>query len=177
MQVYRPLELDTDGIWCCLPGSFPEEFKFIAKGGKVHKINYPGLMLNVMCADNNTNDQYHDLVTREDGSKAYQVSSQMSIEFEVDGPYLVCALRTNSRAALLAALLYLRGVPHRCSMFVSLTAHVRHAMLNVNSRPTCMLLRRMPAALHTCQRPAGHGAAGEQGRRQVDQEAVRSLQL
>ena len=23
----KPLELDTDGIWCALPGSFPEEFK------------------------------------------------------------------------------------------------------------------------------------------------------
>ena len=22
-----PLELDTDGIWCCLPASFPENFK------------------------------------------------------------------------------------------------------------------------------------------------------
>ena len=22
-----PLELDTDGIWCCLPSSFPENFK------------------------------------------------------------------------------------------------------------------------------------------------------
>jgi DNA polymerase elongation subunit (family B) len=87
----RPLELDTDGIWCCLPGSFPEEFKFVARGGKVHKINYPGLMLNVMCADNNTNDQYHELVKGEDGSMGYKVSSRMSIEFEVDGPYLVRA--------------------------------------------------------------------------------------
>ena len=24
-----PLELDTDGIWCCLPSSFPENFKVI----------------------------------------------------------------------------------------------------------------------------------------------------
>ena len=23
-QLGRPLELDTDGIWCILPGSFPE---------------------------------------------------------------------------------------------------------------------------------------------------------
>ena len=22
----KPLELDTDGIWCCLPASFPENF-------------------------------------------------------------------------------------------------------------------------------------------------------
>ena len=88
-MICRPLELDTDGIWCCLPGSFPEEFKFTTAAGKTVKINYPGLMLNVMCADNNTNEQYHDLVKRPDGSSAYEVSSQMSIEFEVDGPYLV----------------------------------------------------------------------------------------
>lgn len=27
-QIGKPLELDTDGIWCCLPGSFPENFTF-----------------------------------------------------------------------------------------------------------------------------------------------------
>jgi DNA polymerase epsilon subunit 1 len=82
--------LDTDGIWCCLPSSFPEEYKFVAKStGKAHKVNYPGLMLNIMCADHNTNDQYHQLVKHEDGSTSYEVSSRMSIEFEVDGPYLV----------------------------------------------------------------------------------------
>jgi DNA polymerase epsilon subunit 1 len=26
-QLGRPLELDTDGIWCALPKSFPEDFK------------------------------------------------------------------------------------------------------------------------------------------------------
>ena len=26
-QLGTPLELDTDGIWCCLPCSFPENFK------------------------------------------------------------------------------------------------------------------------------------------------------
>lgn len=26
-QIGVPLELDTDGIWCCLPSSFPENFK------------------------------------------------------------------------------------------------------------------------------------------------------
>lgn len=27
-QIGRPLELDTDGIWCILPSSFPEDFTF-----------------------------------------------------------------------------------------------------------------------------------------------------
>lgn len=26
-QIGVPLELDTDGIWCCLPSSFPENYK------------------------------------------------------------------------------------------------------------------------------------------------------
>jgi hypothetical protein len=38
-QIGKPLELDTDGIWCCLPGSFPENFEFKnSKTGKGFKI-------------------------------------------------------------------------------------------------------------------------------------------
>ena len=65
-----PLELDTDGIWCCLPASFPEDLVFSRKGGdgddggkkKKVKVSYPCAVLNVMVARNNTNDQYQDLV-------------------------------------------------------------------------------------------------------------------
>jgi len=85
-QVGRPLELDTDGIWCCLPGSFPEEFKFkSSKTGKTFKMSYPCAMLNVMLAENNTNNQYATLKDPE--KRVYETSSEMSIEFEVDGPY------------------------------------------------------------------------------------------
>ena len=27
-DIGKPLELDTDGIWCCLPRAFPETFTF-----------------------------------------------------------------------------------------------------------------------------------------------------
>ena len=27
-KIGKPIELDTDGIWCALPGSFPENFTF-----------------------------------------------------------------------------------------------------------------------------------------------------
>ncbi|KAL4450230.1 hypothetical protein ABPG77_010899 [Micractinium sp. CCAP 211/92] len=85
-QLGKPLELDTDGIWCALPGSFPEEFKFKnAKTGKVFKMSYPCAMLNVMVAEHNTNSQFATLVDKE--RRQYQVTSEMSIEFEVDGPY------------------------------------------------------------------------------------------
>lgn len=112
----RPLELDTDGIWCALPSSFPENFKFKSKGGKEFKMSYPCTMLNTMVAENNTNDQYQTLQARmggmelqaahwpqlltcplptqvhEDGRREYLTSKEMSIEFEVDGPYLAMIL-------------------------------------------------------------------------------------
>ncbi|GAX75625.1 hypothetical protein CEUSTIGMA_g3069.t1 [Chlamydomonas eustigma] len=84
-QLGRPLELDTDGIWCTLPASFPENFKFKNKNGKEYKISYPGLMLNVLVAEHNTNPQYQTLV--DPATRKYESSSEMSIEFEVDGPY------------------------------------------------------------------------------------------
>ncbi|WIA29248.1 hypothetical protein OEZ86_011756 [Tetradesmus obliquus] len=85
-QLGKPLELDTDGIWCCLPGSFPENFAFKnEESGKTFKISYPCVMLNVMVAEFNTNDQYQTLV--DPVRHIYETSSQMSIEFEVDGPY------------------------------------------------------------------------------------------
>lgn len=58
-----------------------------ASGKKDLPIIYPGVMLNVMVAKNNTNDQYQELV--DPVNKVYKTSSRMSIEFEVDGPYKV----------------------------------------------------------------------------------------
>ena len=55
------------------------------RGGKPLNISYPCVILNVMVAANNTNSQYQDLVDA--GTRQYATSSQMSIEFEVDGPY------------------------------------------------------------------------------------------
>ena len=56
-------------------------------GKKDLPIIYPGVMLNVMVAKHNTNDQYQELV--DPVNKVYKTTSQMSIEFEVDGPYKV----------------------------------------------------------------------------------------
>eukprot|EP00049_Salpingoeca_infusionum_P023474 m.12318 g.12318 ORF g.12318 m.12318 type:complete len:2363 (-) comp5819_c0_seq1:202-7290(-) len=87
-QIGRPLELDTDGIWCCLPGSFPENLVFkTTLPGKKSKIvvSYPGAMLNIMVKDHFTNDQYQELVNPE--TLEYETKSVNSIMFEVDGPY------------------------------------------------------------------------------------------
>ena len=78
----RPLELDTDGIWCMLPRSFPENFSFKLKNGKNFFISYPCVMLNHLVHAEFTNHQYQDLV---DGK--YKSREENSIFFEVDGPY------------------------------------------------------------------------------------------
>ena len=83
-KIGRPLELDTDGIWCLLPDSFPENYKVKMKNGKSVSVSYPGAMLNALVKDKFTNNQYHTL--KPDGT--YEVSSENSIFFEVDGPYL-----------------------------------------------------------------------------------------
>ncbi|KAL4591685.1 hypothetical protein LXL04_004655 [Taraxacum kok-saghyz] len=85
-KIGKPLELDTDGIWCVLPGSFPENFTFKTRDSKKKlTISYPCVMLNVDVAINNTNDQYQTL--EDPINRTYKTHSECSIEFEVDGPY------------------------------------------------------------------------------------------
>lgn len=83
-QIGRPLELDTDGIWCMLPGIFPENFKFKLTNGKAIGFSYPCTMLNHLVHAQFTNDQYHDF-DPETGD--YKIHSENSIFFELDGPY------------------------------------------------------------------------------------------
>ncbi|XP_003226860.2 DNA polymerase epsilon catalytic subunit A [Anolis carolinensis] len=91
-QIGRPLELDTDGIWCVLPNSFPENFVIKSTHTKKPKvtISYPGAMLNIMVKEGFTNDQYQELV--DPASLQYVCRSENSIFFEVDGPYLAMIL-------------------------------------------------------------------------------------
>ncbi|XP_053510024.1 DNA polymerase epsilon catalytic subunit A [Ictalurus furcatus] len=91
-QIGRPLELDTDGIWCVLPNSFPENFVIKSSNEKKPKvtISYPGAMLNIMVKAGFTNDQYQELL--DPASLTYETRSENSIFFEVDGPYLAMIL-------------------------------------------------------------------------------------
>jgi DNA polymerase epsilon subunit 1 len=91
-QIGRPLELDTDGIWCCLPASFPENFAIQTSNPRKPKVvvSYPGAMLNVMVQYHYTNDQYHELVDPD--NLIYELRSENSIFFEVDGPYRAMVL-------------------------------------------------------------------------------------
>ncbi|XP_075982570.1 DNA polymerase epsilon catalytic subunit 1 [Anticarsia gemmatalis] len=91
-QVGRPLELDTDGIWCVLPSSFPENVTVHTTHAKKKKINvsFPNAVLNAMVKDHFTNDQYFELT--DPVEKKYEQRAENSIFFEVDGPYLAMVL-------------------------------------------------------------------------------------
>lgn len=89
----RPLELDTDGIWCILPLSFPENYNFKTKDGKKVFLEYPCSMLNYIVHQRFTNHQYQDLV--DPATFKYSTHSENSIFFEVDGPYKAMVLPTS----------------------------------------------------------------------------------
>ncbi|RUS33948.1 DNA directed, epsilon, isoform CRA_a [Jimgerdemannia flammicorona] len=84
-KIGRPLELDTDGIWCILPANFPENFSLKLANGKAITLSYPCTMLNHRVHARFTNHQYQELVDPE--TYKYSTRSENSIFFEVDGPY------------------------------------------------------------------------------------------
>lgn len=84
------MELDTDGIWCILPQSFPDVYTFILKGDKKVKLNYPSCMLNAETHTKYTNHQYQQLVNEKE--RKYAMRSECSIFFELDGPYRAMVL-------------------------------------------------------------------------------------
>lgn len=93
-KVGRPLELDTDGIWCMLPASFPENFAFTLKNGKSLPISYPCVMLNHLVHDQFTNHQYQELT--DPATMTYSTRKENSIFFEVDGPYRAMILPSST---------------------------------------------------------------------------------
>lgn len=88
----RPLELDTDGIWCIMPSSFPQNFTFTTTNPKKKDFffSYPIMLLNTKVADKFTNDQYQ--VLSKTKAKTYETRSECSILFEMDGPYKAIVL-------------------------------------------------------------------------------------
>lgn len=92
-KIGRPLELDTDGIWTLVPGTFPEEYELYTTNPKKKKITleYPGSMLNLMTHRKYTNHQFQELLEPHH-KRQYSLSSECSIFFEVDGPYLAMIL-------------------------------------------------------------------------------------
>ncbi|KAI9217507.1 hypothetical protein BC828DRAFT_408441 [Blastocladiella britannica] len=93
-QVGRPLELDTDGIWCILPKAFPEEFTLKTRKGKKVTMSYPCTMLNHLVHDRFTNHQYQS----RNGPTEWTTRAENSIFFEVDGPYRAMILPSSTEA-------------------------------------------------------------------------------
>lgn len=84
-RIGRPLELDTDGIWCCLPSTFPGEFRLETVQSTSHPFSFPCSVLNVMTHRLFTNEDYQTLV--DENKLKYERRSECTIFFEVDGPY------------------------------------------------------------------------------------------
>ncbi|KAA8497716.1 DNA polymerase epsilon catalytic subunit A [Porphyridium purpureum] len=83
------LELDTDGIWCTIPASFPDSFELThATSGKKCTMSFLCTVFNYRVNQQFSNHQYQTLA--ENGK--YKVSSECSIYFEVDGPYRAMVL-------------------------------------------------------------------------------------
>ncbi|CCK70723.1 DNA polymerase epsilon catalytic subunit KNAG_0F00540 [Huiozyma naganishii CBS 8797] len=106
-RVGRPLELDTDGIWCILPKSFPDNYTFKLENGKKLYLSYPCSMLNYRVHQQFTNDQYQELVDPE--KLKYETHSDNSIFFEVDGPYRAMILPTSKEEG--------KGIKKRYAVF------------------------------------------------------------
>ncbi|SCU99256.1 LAME_0G02454g1_1 [Lachancea meyersii CBS 8951] len=106
-KIGRPLELDTDGIWCIIPQSFPDNYQFKLKNGKKLFLSYPCSMLNYKVHQKFTNHQYQNLV--DPVNHRYEIGSDNSIFFEVDGPYKAMVLPTSKEEG--------KGIKKRYAVF------------------------------------------------------------
>ncbi|EME32355.1 DNA polymerase epsilon subunit 1 [Galdieria sulphuraria] len=79
------LELDTDGIWCALPKSFPEKIVFQTHDQVTYESSFICEILNYGIFQQFSNPQYQSLVNTE--RKEFERETVCSIEFEFDGPY------------------------------------------------------------------------------------------
>jgi DNA polymerase epsilon subunit 1 len=80
----KPLELDTDGIWTLLPTGFPEKFNLKLSNGNTLNFSFICSLLNWTIYDKFKNEQYQELKPVEQN---YNIHSEMTIFFEIDGPY------------------------------------------------------------------------------------------
>lgn len=85
LKVGKPLELDTDGVWTLLPKGFPENFEVKFKDGKKEPLEYPCTVCNHIIYDKFNNPQYQS--ARTDKKYSYNTRNEMTIFFELDGPY------------------------------------------------------------------------------------------
>ncbi|GJQ08818.1 hypothetical protein GpartN1_g609.t1 [Galdieria partita] len=79
------LELDTDGIWCVLPKSFPEKIAFRTSDQVTYESSFICEILNYGIFLQFSNPQYQFLVDKD--RKEFEKETVCTIEFEFDGPY------------------------------------------------------------------------------------------
>jgi DNA polymerase epsilon subunit 1 len=135
-QVGRPLELDTDGIWCILPASFPQDFKFKLKDNKGSiPLGYPCAMLNADVHDRYTNHQYQDL-SGPVAARRYDTHSECSIFFELDGPYRAMVLPASPEEGKLLKKVRVRvRLRLRIRVKVSVRFSLLKSLFNSNPNP------------------------------------------
>lgn len=85
LKLGKPLELDTDGVWTLLPSGFPENFELKFKNGKTETLEYPCTICNLEIYDKFINNQYQ--TENEKKRFNFDVRREMTIFFEIDGPY------------------------------------------------------------------------------------------
>lgn len=98
-RIGKPLELDTDGIWCCLPTSFPDSYDLILKTGdgdktRKAKFNFLCSTLNARLQLEFSNTQYQTLENPK--TLEYSMRTECTIFFELDGPYKCMVLPTST---------------------------------------------------------------------------------
>ncbi|KAF2077511.1 hypothetical protein CYY_001210 [Polysphondylium violaceum] len=91
-QLGRPLEIDTDGIWCILPSNFPENYTLKTSNDKKFTFSFLCEMLNEKVAKSFTNHQYQDF---DPETNTYTIRDECSILFECDGPYRCMVIPTS----------------------------------------------------------------------------------
>lgn len=85
LAVGKPLELDTDGVWTLLPQGFPENFEVRFNNGKKETMSYFLTICNHNIYDKFKNPQYQS--ARTDKKYSFNTKTEMTIFFELDGPY------------------------------------------------------------------------------------------
>lgn len=97
-RIGKPLELDTDGIWCCLPSSFPDTYDLVLRtgGDKTRKVRFNFLCSTLNARIHSEFSNHHYQTLENPKTLEYSMRSECTIFFELDGPYKCMVLPTST---------------------------------------------------------------------------------
>lgn len=97
-RIGKPLELDTDGIWCCLPSSFPDTYDLVLRTGgeKTRKVKFNFLCSTLNARIHSEFSNHHYQTLENPKTLEYSMRSECTIFFELDGPYKCMVLPTST---------------------------------------------------------------------------------